>query len=198
MNHRAHGFTLAELVVGLAIFSILLMTGLPALLHVASNLRLRLAAGELAGTLRCARSLAIRLGANVAVKFQPRPNGQSTWAVYRDGDGDGVLSRDIAAGVDPLVVPPRPLELLGRRMRFGFPPGRPARDPGDPAKLLRAADDPIRFNGSDLASFGPLGTSTPGSLYVTDSANSLMAVRVFGRTGKVKVIVYDFEQEVWR
>ncbi|MES1211289.1 MAG: hypothetical protein ABUL63_03035, partial [Acidobacteriota bacterium] len=58
--------------------------------------------------------------------------------------------------------------------------------------------DPIRFNSSDLASFGPLGTSTPGSLYLTDSQKRLMAVRVYGRTGKVKVIAYDFDAEVWR
>jgi prepilin-type N-terminal cleavage/methylation domain-containing protein len=198
METRIQGFTLAELVVCLAILTILLMTSLPSLVHCASSLRLRLAAAELVSTLRGARSLAIRLGTNVAVKFQPGPNGYATWAVYRDGDGDGVLSRDITAGIDPLVVPPRPLELLGRRMRFGFPSGKPARDPGDPSLRLRPTDDPIRFNGSDLASFGPLGTSTPGSLYLTDSASGLVAVRVFGRTGKVKVLVYDFDQEVWR
>jgi hypothetical protein len=82
-------------------------------------------------------------------------------------------------------------------MRFGFPPGRPVRDPGDPRKLL-STDDPIRFNQSDLASFGPLGTSTPGSLYLTDGQSRLLAVRVYGRTGKVKVIAYDFDAEVWR
>jgi hypothetical protein len=56
----------------------------------------------------------------------------------------------------------------------------------------------VRFNASDLAAFGPIGTSTPGSVYLTDGADRLMAVRVFGRTGKVKVIVYDFAAEVWR
>jgi type II secretory pathway pseudopilin PulG len=195
---RERGYQIAELVVVMAILSVLLLFGLPSLTRMSAGLRLTLAAAELQSVLREARSLAIRENTEVAVKFYPREDGFATWAVYRDGDGDGVLNRDITAGVDPQVKPPRPLEQLGRRLRFGFPPGKPARDPGDPSSRLPPTGDPIRFNSSDLASFGPLGTSTPGSLYLTDSQKRLMAVRVYGRTGKVKVIVYDFDAEVWR
>jgi type II secretory pathway pseudopilin PulG len=198
MRSTERGFEIVELVVSMAVLTVILTIGLPSLARFASGLRLRLAAGELEGALRGARSLAIRLDAEVAVKFFPRPDGSATWAVYRDGNGDGVRNRDIMDGVDPQVVPPRELEELGRQMRFGFPPGKPARDPGDPHVLLRSTDDPIRFNQSDLASFGPLGTSTPGSLYLTDGRSRLMAVRVFGRTGKVKIIAYDFDAEVWK
>jgi prepilin-type N-terminal cleavage/methylation domain-containing protein len=198
MRSTERGFSVAELVVVLAVLSLILTLGLPLVSRMASGLRLTMAAVELEGVLRAARSQAIRLGTEVAVKFQPRPDGFATWSVYRDGDGDGVLNRDIAAGVDVPVTLPRPLEQLGRQLRFGFPPGPPARDPGDPSHRLDPAGDPIRFNSSDLASFGPLGTSTPGSLYLTDSQSRLMAVRVYGRTGKVKVIAYDFDTEVWR
>jgi type II secretory pathway pseudopilin PulG len=198
MRTSEQGFQLAELVVSLAVLAVLLMLTLPALAHFSAGLRLRLAAAELEASLRSARSSAIRLGTEVAVKFRLRADGTYTWAVYRDGNGNGVLNRDITAGTDPLISPPRVLEELGKQMRFGFPPGLAARDPSDPSKRLRFADDPIRFNESDLASFGPLGTSTPGSLYVTDGQSRLMAVRVFGRTGKVKVIAYDFDAEVWK
>jgi type II secretory pathway pseudopilin PulG len=192
------GFQIAELVVAVALLSLLLVLGMPALSRMSAGLRLSLAAAELQGVLHSTRSLAIKLGTEVAVKFYPRADGYATWAVYRDGDGDGVLNRDITSGVDPQVTPPRPLEQLGRRLRFGFPPGEPARDPGDSSQRLPVNGDPIKFNTSDLASFGPLGTSTPGSLYLTDSQSRLMAVRVYGRTGKVKVIAYDFDAEVWR
>jgi len=198
MRTSEQGFQLAELVVSLAVLAVLLMLTLPALTHFSAGLRLRLAAAELEASLRSARSSAIRLGTEVAVKFRLRADGTYTWAIYRDGNGNGVLNRDITAGTDPLISPPRVLEELGKQMRFGFPPGLTARDPSDPSKRLRFADDPIRFNESDLASFGPLGTSTPGSLYVTDGQSRLMAVRVFGRTGKVKVIAYDFDAEVWK
>lgn len=198
MRSTGQGFTVAELMVCLAILTLAAMLGLPALFHLGASLRLQLAAEELAAAMHSARSFAILRGANVAVKFLPRADGFSTWAVYRDGNGNGVLNRDITSGVDPLVTPPRPLEQLGRRMHFGFPPGRLARDPGDRTQRLHPTDDPIRFNASDLASFGPLGTSTPGSVYITDGQSLLMAVRVTGRNGKVKIIVYDFDQEIWR
>ena len=113
-------------------------------------------------------------------------------------DGDGVLTKDIERGVDPRIAPPKRLEQIGSQVRFGFPPGRPARDPAAPSKWLRNGDDPIRFNNSTLASFGPLGTATPGTVFLTDGQRGLAAVRVTGRMGKVKVVVYDFEEEVWK
>jgi hypothetical protein len=150
------------------------------------------------GAMRLARSTAIRLGANVALKFRPRAGGKATWALYRDGDGDGVLSKDIDRRIDPEIAPPRRLEQIGNRVRFGFPPGRPVRDPGAPERWLRGSDDPIRFNSSDLASFSPLGGATPGTVYLTDVDGNLAAVRVVGRTGKIKIMVYDFGAEAWR
>lgn len=198
MRRNERGFQLVELTVVLAIFILFLALTAPPILRISGELRLRLAAGEVAAAMHIARATAIRHCANVALKFRPRADGRSTWALYRDGDGDGVLSKDIDKGVDPQVAPPRQLEQLGSRVRFGFPPGRPARDPGDPSSRLRRGDDPIRFNSSDLASFGPLGTATPGTVYLTDNSGALAAVRVTGRTGKVKVIVYDFDEEVWK
>lgn len=187
-----------ELMVALAVGALLLSLAAPPLLRISGEIRVRLAAGEVVSAMRIARSAAVLRCANVALKFAARADGRSTWALYRDGDGDGVLSKDIDKGVDPQIAPPRRLEQIGDRVRFGFPPGRPARDPGNPSAWLRRGDDPIRFNNSDLASFGPLGTATPGSVYLTDGSGALAAVRVTGRTGKVKVIVYDFDQEVWK
>lgn len=197
MRASAQGFTLLELLVILAITAILLTIVMPPLFELSGDLRVRLAAQDLQGTLRLARSYAIRYSANVAVRFETDEAGRVTFALYRDGDGDGVLNRDVEAGVDPQLVRPRPLAHFGRGVAFGFPPGPAARDPGSPGRRLRK-EDPIRFNDSDLASFGPLGTSTPGSLYVTDGRRRLAAVRVFGRTGKVRVLTYDFEKEEWR
>lgn len=197
MRAAEQGFNIVELLVVLAITSILLILTVPSFFELAGDFRVRLAAQDLMGTLRLARSYAIRYSANVAVRFEEGEDGVVTFALYRDGDGDGVLNRDIDAGVDPRVIQPRPLAHFGGGVAFGFPPGPAPRDPGSPGRRLRK-DDPIRFNNSDLASFGPLGTSTPGSLYVTDGRRRLAAVRVFGRTGKVRILVYDFDKEEWR
>jgi type II secretory pathway pseudopilin PulG len=196
MNQK--GFQIVELVVVLAVMAAVLGLGAPPLLRISGDLRLQLAAQELVGTLRLARGYAIRHDANVALKFRTGKDGAVTFALYRDGDGDGVLTRDIDAGIDPPVGPPRRLTHLGRGFGFGFPPGPAPRDPGSPGRLLDHLDDPIRFNQSDLASFDPLGTSTPGSLYLTDRVSRLAVVRVTSRTGRVRVLRYDPKARVWR
>jgi prepilin-type N-terminal cleavage/methylation domain-containing protein len=192
------GFQLLELIVVLAVMTLFLSIAVPPLFRISGDLRLRMAAGELVGVLRLARAYAVRHDANVAVKFRTEKNGQVTFTLYRDGDGDGVLNRDIAAGVDPPVSPPGRLSQLGRGFGFGFPPGPRPPDPASPERLLDRRSDPIRFNQSDLASFSPLGSSTPGSLYVTDGDRRLAVVRVANRTGRVRVLFYDPDERVWR
>ena len=197
MKPRSPGFTLIELIVVLTIASFLIIAGLRVRAW-SSGLEVRLAAWELVGALRMARESAIRLGVNVAVKFRTDEDGTVSFTLYEDGDRDGVRTSDIDSGVDPRVGLPRKLHHFGRRARFGFPEGMRPRDPGDPRRRLGRLRDPIRFNRSDLASFGPLGGSTPGSLYLTDGHHLLIAVRVFGRTGKVKILRYDSTEERWR
>lgn len=196
---RSHdkGFQLAELVVSLAVLVLILLLGAPPLVQAAGDMRLRLAAYELVGVLRLARASAVRLDANVAVKFRTGKDGTVTFTLYRDGDGDGVLTKDIDAGVDRPIGPPRRLANLGRGAGFGFPPGPAAEDPGSPGHALKPVD-PIRFNQSDLASFSPLGTSTPGSLYLTDGVAKLVAVRLANRAGKVRILTWIPERRIWR
>ncbi|MEA2599683.1 MAG: hypothetical protein QOF89_675 [Acidobacteriota bacterium] len=192
------GFQLIELIVALAVLGTLVLLGAPSLLRGTDDLRLRMAAGEVAGVLRMSRSFASRYGANVAVKFRTDSRGAVTFTVYRDGDGDGVLNQDIDRGTDPQVVPPQGLRFFGRDVGFGFPPGPAPMDPGSPGHRMDRLDDPIRFNESDLASFGSLGTSTPGSVYLRNGSDHLVAVRVLNRTGKVGVLTYDAKARVWR
>jgi type II secretory pathway pseudopilin PulG len=193
--NRERGFQVADLTVTLAVFAVLMIGGVPQLLKLSAALRVRAAASEVVGAFRQAQSLAIRQSAEVAVRFAAEGRGY-TFTLYRDGDGDGVTNADIRAGIDRQLAPSGRLENVGGDIRFGIPDRR-VRDPGDPQSLLDRLDDPIRFNSSDLASFGPLGTSTPGSVYLTDGNSQLAVVRVFGRTGKVRVLHYDFATETW-
>lgn len=187
-----------QALVALSLATIVFAAGVPPVLRWAAAVRVRHAACEVASALRLAQSEAARRSANVGVKFSVAPDGSVAFRLHRDGDGDGVSSMDIARGIDPPLSPPRRLVQLGAHVRFGFPPGPAPRDPADPDRRLQNLGDPIRFNRSDLAVFSQLGEATPGSAYLTDSQRWLAAVRVFGRTGKVKVLLYDPDSETWR
>jgi prepilin-type N-terminal cleavage/methylation domain-containing protein len=198
MRQRAQaGFHLIEVVLVVALAGVLLAWSVPPLLDLNRRLRVEVAAHELMGVLRTARVYAVRHSVNVALKLYLAPGGGVSYALYRDGDGDGVRTADIEAGIDPPESPLRELAHFGSLVTFGFPPGEAPIDPGDPGKRLTNLDDPIRLGSSNMASFSPLGGSTPGSLYLTDGASQLSVVRIFGRTGKVKVLLYDREREVW-
>lgn len=192
------GATLIELLIAASVAAILLTLGLPNLFEATTRLRVRAAAEELKTTLRLAQSAALRHTANVGVKFREQPDGTVTFGLYRDGDGDGVLTADIDRGADPEVQPEHRLENFGRGVGFGFPPGLAPRDPSDPRRRLAGLDDPIRFNGSNIAAFSPTATATPGSIYLTDHKSVLMVVRVTSLSGRVDVLVYDPRSETWR
>ena len=196
-SSRRRGTTLVEIVIVLAVAGILAAVALPALMRTSASLRLEMAAAELASTLRLTRAYALRRGVNVAIRFRWTDDGEVSFTMYRDGDGDGVRNRDIEDGIDPQEQPTRRLTRLGRRIGFGFPPGSSPRDPTS-GRLIDRLDDPIRFNRSDLASFGAGGTATPGTLYLTDGVRGLIAVRVTNRTGRVRTLRYDAESGSWR
>jgi Tfp pilus assembly major pilin PilA len=198
MRSRQTGITLIETMIVAAIGAVLVGITVPHLVAATARLRVREAAEEIRGTFRLAQSMALRYDANVGVKFRTRPDGSVTFALYRDGDGDGVLTTDIDRGVDPEIQAPRVLQHVGRGVGFGFPPGIVPRDPSDPRHNLTKLDDPIRFNASDIASFSALSTSTPGSVYLTDHKTVLAAVRVLGTTGRTAVVFYDAKAKVWR
>lgn len=197
---RNRGFSLVELMVALTLTAIVALVTTPALLRSFHQLRLEMAAQETARILQMARSYAARHNARVGVKFYPGEDGaETTWALYLDGDGDGVLSRDVRRGTDPPVPAPgsgvrRPARFAGG-IGFGFPAGPLPRDPA--GKRLTRRDDPIRFNRSDIASFGPLGTATPGTLYLTDGVR-LTAVRVTSATGRVRVLAFRPATGEWK
>jgi len=196
MRSEPQGFTLLELLVVLAVLSIVMTLGVPAILDATARMRVDMAATEAATALRLARMTAVRSRTYVAVRFDPS-EGAVTWAMYGDGDGDGVRWRDIERGIDPELQAPQPIRRVGASVHLGFPPGEAPRDPSGHGRLDRL-DDPIRFNRSNMVSFSAIGASTPGSLYFTDGKRYLAVVRVFGRSGKIKVMAYDPETEEWR
>jgi len=63
---------------------------------------------------------------------------------------------------------------------------------------LNAGDDPLRIGNTALVAFSPTGTATSGTMYVAARHGPQMAIRVFGATGRVRVLTFDAQARQWR
>ena len=189
------GYSAAELVAVLAIAASVTALVAPGAFQLMATQSVRSSAGEVRAMLFQARSLALTRGRYVGVKFRKNGN-RYEWALYGDGNGNGIRTAEIAKGVDP----PLGIAIPWNRndVRPGILKGSRVPDPADPHKALDRLDDPIRFNASDICSFSPLGESTPGSIYLWDGQDRMAVVRVFGRTAKVRTLYFVRREKVWK
>jgi hypothetical protein len=174
MTRHEQGFSLNELGVVGGIIVVLATLSLPGFKAYAERAHIEGAARLFTGEFRKARSMAIRGGVYTAIRFERTEDG-ARFAVYADGNRNGVRSDDIDDGVDRRVAGPFPLSGGAPGVRVALlRPGLPA---PPPERGLLQGDDPIRFGRSDILSFSPLGTSTPGTFYLAGE-NRQAAVRV--------------------
>jgi hypothetical protein len=96
-----------------------------------------------------------------------------------------VRSNDIDSGRDRLVAGPFPLTGGAPGVRVGINPGVPALPP----ERGTLSGDPVRFGVSDILSFSPIGTATPGTFYLAGDAGQA-AVRVTGGSARVRLMVW--------
>ena len=182
---RDRGFSLVEALVAVAIVLVMAATAFPVFRAHFADAHLVGAGQQFKSRFRLACSAAVRSGAYTAIRFERRDDGTVWYAVYRDGDGDGVRSADIKDGKDALVSGPFPLSGGAPGVSVAINPGIPALPPEH--GLL--SGDPVRFGSSDILSFSPLGTATPGTFYLAGDAGQA-AVRVTGGSARVRLMVW--------
>ena len=141
------------------------------------------AARYLAARLGLARSQAVARGAAVGLRFDQAPEG-FTFSVFQDGNGNGIRTADIDAGID---VPIEPVTSLFERFP-GVDIGLTPNSPGT---------DPVQLGRTNLLTFTPMGTATAGSIYIRDREGTQWAVRVLGATGRTRVLRYDPRTRGW-
>ena len=160
--------------------AVLAAAAVPSLTAGIERTRTASAARYLAGRLASARSFAVSRSANVAVLLTVDGDTSIT-ALYADGNGNGVRTREIAAGIDPPI---------GDAVRFSdqFP------------HVLLSLDDPDQGEASEssaLLSFTPLGSASSRTVYVRGRDGSRYAVRVLGATGRTRVLRYVSATKAW-
>ncbi len=167
----------------------LLLLGISAALAVPSmrtgldGMRGVAAARHLAALAQSARVRAVMQSVHVGLRFEPEGD-RYRYALYADGNGNGLRARDIRSGVD---APLGAFERIGDRFP-GVAIGIAEQAPGISNRdVLPAGADPIRFGASDTLTFSPLGTATSGTVYLHHRSGRQFAVRVLGATGRTRI-----------
>jgi type II secretory pathway pseudopilin PulG len=190
---KSAGYSLVEILAVGAITLSTLLVALPVAQGLYASVRIHTAGQQAAMTFRLARATAIRSGRETAVRIEIDPDGYQL-GTYRDGNGNGVRTAEIKKGIDP----PGPGAHGWDRgdVRISILRTVKVPDPSTPSKFLDPSD-PVRFNSSNLCSFSPLGECTPGSLYLSDGRSRMAVVRVFNRTGRIRVLYFKAGSRRW-
>jgi len=189
------GFSLPELLLALALLGLLITATSPALGAALLRSRAQTAAREMIVTMAHLRGEAIARHRAVGLRIGGAGSTRR-FTAYADGDGDGILTADILAGIDPPIGPARDLPGRYEGVDFGLlDTAIPALPPGG-APLLPGSD-PVRFGASDIITFTPIGTASSGTLYVSDGRDTVYAVVLYGRTGRIRSFRYDRATGAW-
>lgn len=185
------GFSLIDLMCALGIAATLGSIGVPQVIGALREFRAAGAARHLAAHLQSARVRAIARGRDTAVRMTSDARGY-VLRVYEDGNRNGVLTRDIDEGVDVPVGAPVRLVDDFPGVDLGALPGLPGVEGSTPP-----GSDPVRLGASDRVTFTPDGTATPGSLYLRGEGGVQLVVRIYGDTGRTRVLRYRAAARSW-
>jgi hypothetical protein len=137
---------------------------------------------------------ALKRNTSVALRFDPVIVGEMRG--YVDGDADGVLQRDIDAGIDLPLAPTARLEDRFAGVRLQIASAVP--DPDGGGGTLAAGSDPVRIGSSNFVTLSPAGSMTSGTIYLSSPGGPQMCVRFVGATGRLRVLRFDTVTRTWR
>jgi prepilin-type N-terminal cleavage/methylation domain-containing protein len=189
---RQSGFTLLELMLVVSLAAIFAAWAIPQTLLTLDDLRTFGAARYMSTRLYRTRMEAVSRTADAAMRFT-MAGGSYGYAVYLDGNHNGVRSRDIQRGLDRVIQPRERLTDQFPGVDFGTLPNLPPVDGSSTPGM-----QPVRFGSGDTVTFTALGTSTTGSLYIRGRRTAQYVIRVFGQTGKIRILKFDSRLRAWR
>jgi type II secretory pathway pseudopilin PulG len=180
---KSAGYTLVELLFVMAVAATVGGVALPLWANTVDHLNTSAAARYLAGRIALARLDAVRRSTVVGLRFD-RQGADYVYRLLLDGNGNGLRTADVTAGID---VPLGPVERLSDQFRgvsFGLLPGIPDLNGGS------GSPDGVRIGSTPFLSLTPIGTATGGTLYVR-GPRTQFAIRILGATGRARLFFYD-------
>ncbi len=192
-NHSsdAPGFSVLELLLTTSIAATIVAITVPLTATALDEIRTGMAARYLEGRIMDARLHAVKRSTRVGLQFVPL-NGDYQFGEYLDGNGNGIRTAEISAGVDPELAQRRLLRDTFSGVRFGLQANLPDVDGSRSASV----GDGVRVGTSRILSLGPDGTATSGTLYL-HGRRSQYAVRILGATGRTRVLRFDPGGDQW-
>lgn len=186
------GYSLAELVIALAIISTVAGMTIPSILAGVDHWRSYGAARYVAARLQAAKMEAVARRRAVGVRFMP--GTPTSFRTYVDGNDNGIRTADVLSGADRALGDLEVIANLFTGVDFGMLPGLPPVD----SSSAPPGSDPIKFGTSNIASFTSIGSSSTGSVYLLGRDQSQYVVRLFGDTAKVRILVFDPATRQWK
>ena len=185
------GYSLIEVLVATMLLVIVTAMAVPIVLYSAEYSRAAGAARYLAARIGVVRMEALKRSTYVALRFE-NENGHYRFSTYIDGNGNGIRSSEVARQIDVPLARAEQLDDHFPGVTFGVSDDVWPVTPDD-----ALIGDPIRIGRSDFLSFSPMGSATSGTLYVRGQGKQQFAVRIFGVTGRVSVLRFDFQNRRW-
>jgi hypothetical protein len=189
----ARGAAFIDIIVATSLCFVMAAIAVPVIGGTMDRERTIIGVRYLAGHLQRARLESLRRARSVAVRIVI-VGDRTQLRLFADGNGNGVRQHDIDHGIDAPLSPPEWLDDQARDISL-----RINQDITDVsgATTLEPGDDPLRIGNTSLLSFSPVGGATSGTLYVAAQRGPQMAIRVFGATGRVRVLMFDARTRQW-
>jgi type II secretory pathway pseudopilin PulG len=186
----AGGFTALELLLAVAIVLTVAGVSVPLVTNAMDAISTGMAARYVEGRIMDARMHAIRRSACVALRFESQDDDYG-FAEYVDGNGNGVRTTEILAGIDVELAPQQRLRALFAGVSFGLRPDVPDADGRG-----SSGTDGVRIGTSRILTLGPDGTATSGTVYVR-GRRAQYAIRILGATGRTRVLRFEPGEGQW-
>ena len=191
----ARGVALVDVLAAASLSVIVAGIAVPTIGGALDRERTVVGAQHLAGQLQRARLESLKRGTPVALRLAVVDDGRTEMRLFVDRNGNGVAERDIDRGLDLPLGAAAWLDQHARDVSLRI---NQVVDDISGTGQLAPGDDPLRIGSSALVTFSPLGGATSGTMYVSARRGPQMAVRVFGATGRIRVLTFDARARQWR